>query len=426
MLDLPIRESVLPNGIRIASQPVPGVNGAVLGMRVDCGSRDEAIGQRGISHLLEHMVFKGTARRTARQIAEVMDTIGGQIDAYTTKEYTGYALRVLPSHLPPALDLLTDMLRNSLFAEADLELEKSVILEEFRSIEDAPEEFVHEFFCRAFWPDHPLGAAVIGVPEEFTAVTRADLDAFRASHYLPNRILFAASGAIDHESLVDLIGSNFGDLRGEVPPRILEEPVAHLTETILPRPLEQAHLCLGVPSVHENDPSRWAVRILTLILGGSMSSRLFQEIREKRGLCYSIGAEHQSYREGGYLMVYADTSPVNAATVRELILEELASLAEHGVTGEELDRAREQVRTNTLLSLDDAVTRMGRLAHSMLYQGEVVALARLMAYVDAVTLEECHQAAAKLFGGGRHAYTMIGPAVRTRRPRGSRKAPKSD
>jgi predicted Zn-dependent peptidase len=420
MAEAAIRETTLDNGVRVVTERIPHLQSVALGVRIDAGARDEPEELAGITHLLEHMVFKGTERRTARDIAEEMDAVGGHMDAFTTKEYTGYGARVLPEHVPLALDVLADMLRHSLLDEDELELEKAVILEEYKSLEDAPEEYVHDVFGRALWPRHPLGRPVIGYPEVISRLTRADLLNLLLTHYVPSLMICAAAGCVDHDAFVRDLEHQFGDLAGIGAVRDLTTPEAEMEKTLVHRPTEQAHFCMGTAGVDENDPDRWAVRVLNLILGGGMSSRLFQEIREKRGLCYSIGSESISYREGGMFIVYADTSPRQLDEVRDLSWQEMLNVAENGIAPEELTRAKNQVRAATLLSLDDVGSRMNRLARSLLYHGRVVPLEELMALVEAVTLEDCHRVAGRLFGGGKFAFAAIGPfenGKKRRRPR---------
>ena len=415
MLDTPVRETVLDNGIRVVTEQVPHVQSVALGIRVDAGARDESEEQAGISHLLEHMLFKGTERRTARQIAEELDAVGGQMDAFTSKEYTGYGARVLPEHVPLALDVLADMLRCSLVDEKELELEKSVILEEYRSLEDAPEDYVHDLFGRTIWPTHPLGRAVIGYPDVIERLTRQELLDYLAAHYIPKRVLCVAAGNVEHDALVRELEKQFGDLDGAGEERQLTPPEAQLEQCLIDRPTEQAHFCMGTAGVDENDPDRWPARVLNLILGGGMSSRLFQEIREKRGLCYSIASEAASYREGGFFAVYADTSLEHLHEVRDLARQELLNVRRSGISEAELTRAKNQVRASLLLSLDDVGSRMNRLARSLLYHGRVIQPSELMAEVDAVTLEDCRRVAERLFGGDRFAFAAIGPFNKRKR-----------
>lgn len=417
----PIRETTLANGLRIVSEAMPGVSGISLGMRIDSGSSDEPPEQAGISHVLEHMVFKGTERRSARDIAEEMDALGGQMDAYTTKEYTAYNLRLLPEHLPPALAVLADMLRRSLVEPAELELEKAVILEEYRSLEDAPEDQVYDVFARTLWPTHPLGRPVIGTPETVAGLTADQVRSRLRECYNPARMICAAAGAVDHDALVACLEEQFGDLPAGAPAPSLGPAVPVLERELVHRPSEQAHFVLGGGAPDENDDERWAARVLGLIAGGGMSSRLFQEVREKRGLCYSIGAEASSYREGGMFVVYADTSPEQMEEVEGLVRRELATLATEGVRAEELERSRRQIRAATLLSLDDAGSRMSRLARSLLYHGRVVRLEDVMARIEALTLEDIQTAARRLVGRGEFALAAIGPFGR-RRPRAGRRA----
>jgi predicted Zn-dependent peptidase len=412
-----VRETRLDNGLVIVTEAMTNVYGVALGLRVDVGTRDEADEQAGISHVLEHMLFKGTERRTAREIAEEFDAVGGNLDAFTSKEYTGYSARVLPEHVPLALDVLADMLRHSLIDTDELELEKGVILEEFKSLEDAAEEYVHDIFGRTLWPTHPLGRPVIGTPEVIAGLEREDVLQFHARHYVPDRMICAAAGNLEHDAFVSEVARHLGELSGTSVPRKLTPPDPVLEECLVHRPTEQAHFCMGVAAVDENDPDRWALRVLNLVLGGGMSSRLFQEIREKRGLCYSIGSEATTYREGGMFVVYADTSPQQLEEVRDLTRQELLSAAKNGLTAEELERAKQQVRAALLLSLDDAAARMNRLARSLLYHGRVLSTDELMGFVDAVTLEACQRVAERVFGSGEFAFAAIGPFGKRRRRR---------
>jgi len=414
MFETEVRETTLDNGLRVVSEYVPYVQSVSIGLRIDAGSRDETDELAGISHVLEHMLFKGTARRTARDIAEVMDAVGGQIDAFTSKEYTGYGARVLPEHVPLAMDVVADMLLNSLLDEKELELEKGVILEEYRSVEDAPEEYVHELFSKVMWPDHPLGRSVIGFPEVIKRLTPSDLQTYLDTHYAPDRMICVAAGNLDHDAFVAETARWFGGMTGRGPLRQLQSVASQAGETRLDRPLEQSHFCMGVDGVSESDPDRWAARVLSLLLGGGMSSRLFQEIREKRGLCYNVASETVSYREGGMFIVYADTNPQQMEEVRELSRVELLNAAQNGVTAEELIRAKNQVRAGTLLSLDDTGSRMNRLARSLLYHDRVIPLQELVDYVEAVTVDDCGRVAQRLFGKDEFSFAAIGPAQKKR------------
>jgi len=409
MDDSLVRLTTLDNGVRVVTEQVPYVHSIALSILIDVGSRDEPEALAGVSHVLEHMLFKGTERRTARDIAEEFDAVGGHLDAFTSKEYTGYSARVLPEHVPLALDILTDMIRHALVDERELELEKGVILEEYKSLEDAPEEFIQDVFSQTMWPDHPLGRPVIGTPETIAGLTRDQVLAYLGERYAPGHILCAAAGRLDHDALTAEVEKQFGELNGPATARNLQAPEARSEQRLIHRATEQAHFCMGTGGVSEDDPDRWALRVLSLIVGGGMSSRLFQEIREKRGLCYSIGSEAVSYRDGGMFLVYADTSPSQLDEVRDLARQELLNVAQNGITAGELSRAREQVRAAMLLSLDDIGSRMNRLARSLLYHGRVVSPDELLAKVDAVTLEDCRRVADRLFGSGEYAFAAIGP-----------------
>jgi predicted Zn-dependent peptidase len=265
------------------------------------------------------------------------------------------------------------------------------------------------------WPDHPLGRPIIGYPEVIQRLTREELLQYLAQHYVPGRMIFAGARNVEHDAFVAEVQRQWGDHCGRGVERVLCKPETHLDTELVPRKTEQAHFCMGIDGVDETHPDRWTARVLNLILGGGMSSRLFQEVREKRGLCYSIGSELATYREGGLLVIYADTSPAQMEEVRDLCLQEMRTMARNGVTAEELARAKNQVRAGLLLSLDDIGSRMNRLAHSLLFHGRVIPPSELRGYVEAVTLEDCRRVAASLFGEERVAFTAIGPFKKKRR-----------
>jgi predicted Zn-dependent peptidase len=420
MLDPDVQLTTLPNGIRVVTEHVPYLNSVALGLWVGAGARHESDEQAGISHLLEHMLFKGTPTRNARQIAEELDAVGGQIDAYTSKEYTAFSARMLPEHASLTLDVLADMLRNSVLDERELALEKSVVLEEFRSLEDSPEEFIHDLFFRAVWPKHPLGRPIIGTPAVVESLNRDDLVVFLDQHYFGRNMIFGAAGQVRHEDLVLAIEERFGDLpAGEV--NGVRQPADFSdAQELISRPTEQVHFCMGLRGVEEDHPDRWALRILNLVFGGGMSSRLFQEVREKRGLCYSIGSDTLSYREAGLFMIYADTSPDQVDTVRALTEQELARVAEEGLSADELRRAKDQVRAATLLSLDDVTTRMSRLGRGLMYHGRVIPPSEVLRIVDRLDVDDCRRVAASLFTGG-CAFAAVGPFNGKRRKSSRRK-----
>jgi predicted Zn-dependent peptidase len=401
--------TTLANGIRVVSETVPYANSVAIGVWVDVGARDESEPLSGISHFLEHLLFKGTARRTARAIAEELDFVGGQLNAFTDKEHTCYYAKVLPEHVPVALDVLGDMLQHSLLDPEELEREKNVIIEEIKQHEDTPEELVHDVFVTALWPDHPLGRPVIGRAEVIEALSRHQVVDYLRRHYVPARTLIAAAGNLCHADLVTLVEQCFDGARGSDPAReagILATTAAAIS---LARPVEQVHFCLGTRGCSQIDPDRYALGVIDSAVGGGMSSRLFQEVREKRGLCYSIGSYTASYREGGLFAVYAGTSLENLEEVQALSRTELAAVAADGLGDEELERAKNQIRGAILLGLDSMSGRMTRLAKSLLYYDRVVPAAEVVDRIQQVTSEDVRRVAAALFSGGEYAIAAIGP-----------------
>ncbi|MBO8142545.1 MAG: insulinase family protein [Firmicutes bacterium] len=391
-----VRTHVLPNGMRIVTERVPGVRSVSVGCWVDVGSRDEAPEQNGICHFVEHMMFKGTRRRSARDIAEVMDATGGQLNAFTTKEATCYYARVLDEHLPVALDLLADMVLDSVFRTEDVAREREVILEEIRLSEDTPEDNVHDVFEQALFGSHPLARPVLGTAKTVGACTRGALVKFVQEHYSPSRLVVAASGNVDHDRLVDAVVQLFGERRGPAPHRTAVALNYRAGWVMVPRSFEQVHLCVGVPALNRRDPDRFALQLLDTVLGGGMSSRLFQELREERGLVYSTYSYHFTYGETGVLAVYAGTSADKAPEVLDVIRAELEEAYRGEITAEEVERAKEQVKGSLMLSLESTAARMSRLGREALAGEPHLSPRQLVRRIDAVTLEDVIRVAERL------------------------------
>jgi predicted Zn-dependent peptidase len=396
------------NGIRIVTERVPYVQSVSLGIWVDTGGRDETDAVAGISHFIEHLLFKGTERRSAQQIAEELDAVGGQINAFTDRENTCYYVKVLPEHVPLAQDVLADMLRNSVLDPEEITREKNVILEEIKRHEDTPDELVHDVFAETLWPGHPLGRSVIGRAEVIESLTREQIVAYLKEQYLPGRMVVAAAGNLDHDSLVAEVEKTLGQIpageRGheQIPPSVSN------AETEVPKPTEQVHFCLGTRGYNQNEEDRYVLGLIDSAVGGGMSSRLFQEVREKRGLCYSIGSYTASFREAGMFTVYAGTSPETAEQVRELSVKELRDVAREGLTSHELQRSKNQIRGAVLLSLDSMSTRMTRIGKSMLYYDRVISPSEVVEKIEAVTEADVRRVSAEIFGGD-YAYAAVGP-----------------
>lgn len=385
------QRTVLPNGIRIVTEEIPHVRSAAIGFWYRAGSRDEAPGQNGISHFIEHLMFKGTKTRSARAIAEAIDATGGQMNAYTSKEHTCYYARVLDQHLDLAVEILADMLLNSVFAPSEMEKEKSVILEEIKMYDDSPDELVHDLLAEAAFYDHPLGQGVLGRDETIRAIGREDVVRYIEQRYVGRNLVVAAAGNLVHEQVVEQISRWFSHLpEGEAdgPPTPLKPP---LPQKILVKDTEQVHLCVGSRGFGRHHEDRYAVLLVDVALGGGMSSRFFQELREERGLVYSTYTYHTPFQETGLFAVYAGTSPENVREVVELIRDGLVRAAKEGLRPDELARAKEQLKGSLMLGLENTANRMSRIARAELFQEELLTPDELIRVIDRVTLEDAHR-----------------------------------
>jgi predicted Zn-dependent peptidase len=409
-----IRKTAYDSGLRVVTEVMPEARSVALGFWVAAGSRDEAPRIAGSSHFLEHLLFKGTSSRSARDIAEAFDAIGGDLNAFSAKEYTCYYARILEPDLPMAIEFLSDMLRNSLIAKADLDAERQVILEEINMHEDAPDDLIHDVFTEALWPGHPLGRPVLGTSETITAATREQVRRFYRKHYVPGNVVVAAAGLLDHDRILELLEAGL-----ETGKRVAESKAPTLREpgrpprpvgsvTVRKRKTEQAHIMVGTSGLARDDPRRFAFGVANTALGGGMSSRLFQEIREKRGLVYSVYSYHSMYTECGLFSVYAGTSPGRAQEVLGLIRHELEDLEERGVSGEELERAKGHMKGSMVLSQEDTNGRMSRLGKSEIGHGEILSLDELVERIDAVTEEDVATVSREVLSGPK-ALAVIGP-----------------
>jgi predicted Zn-dependent peptidase len=395
-----VRE-VLENGLTLLTEAMPHVRSVAIGVWVKRGSRHERPEQAGISHFIEHMVFKGTRNRSAEAIASQVDSIGGHMDAFTSKEHAAFHLKVLDEHLPLATEILGDIVMNPLFDPHEMTKEKKVIFEEINMVEDTPDDLVMELFAEAFWPDHPLGRPILGTKRSVSRFERKDLAAFFRSVYHPGHIIIAAAGHLEHVAVAGLVRRHFGALPrgrkaggGTAPPR----PVSRIV-TRSKKELEQVHLCLGTPAFHFAHPDRYASYILNTVLGGSMSSRLFQNVREKRGLVYSIASGVAAYSDTGSLTVYAGTSLDAADQVVRLTLEEFKRLKTEPIPEEELRRAKDHLKGSLMLSLENTGSRMSHLARQEIYFGRQLGLDQTLEGIEAVSAGDVQRIAAELFDG---------------------------
>jgi len=406
-------KSLLDNGIRVVSQEMPEHRSVSLGIWVENGSRHESEAENGLSHFIEHLLFKGTARRTAAQIAEEMDAVGGVLNAFTAKEHTCYYAKVLDENLPLAIDLLTDIFLNSSFDPDEIERERSVILQEISQAEDTPDDYVHDLFNLDFFKDHPIGRPICGREETVNGFNREDILDFFKARYQPRRVIVSAAGNFRHDALVEEIAGRLGGVRagnGDAVALATGESAPAMGSGIFPhaKSLEQVHLCLGVAGLAQTHPQRYAGYVLNTLLGGGMSSRLFQEIREKRGKAYSVYSFSSSYKDVGYFGVYAGTSLESTEEVVDLIVKELRKLAAGEVSAEELGRTQGQLVGSMMLGLESTDSWMSHIARNEIYFGRAVGTEEICRQIRAVSRDDMIELAAALFDGGAMTLTLLG------------------
>jgi predicted Zn-dependent peptidase len=404
-----IRRTVLPSGLIVLTERMEHVRSVAMGVWMRAGSRHEVPELNGISHFVEHMVFKGTKSRSAQRIAREVDAIGGNLDAFTGKETVCFNIKVLDEHVQTALDVLSDLVLNPVFAAEEITRERGVILEEIKMDEDNPDTLVHEIFMQNFWKGHPLGKPILGTRETVRSFEQNTLVRFFEQRFQSGNMVFSAAGNIEHDSFVEQVARHFSSL---APGSVLSDSA---TPTVTPRihlrnkkSLEQVQLCLGVPAPPIGDESRYTTLLLNTILGGGMSSRLFQTVREERGLVYAIYSDLAPYRDTGSLCVYAGTSADRAVQVIDLIMEEFRRLKSEPLQPGELRRAQDQLKGNLLLSLESSMSRMSNLARQQMYFERFFDLDEIIQRVEAVTEEEVMAMAANLFHSDRVALTMLG------------------
>jgi predicted Zn-dependent peptidase len=404
-----VQKEVLPNGLVVITEPMEHMHSVSVGIWLRAGSRREPAALNGISHFIEHMVFKGTGRRTAEDIAREVDSIGGMLDAFTAKEMVCFNTRVLDEHLPKAFDVVADMVLEPKFAAEDIEKEKSVILEEIRMTQDNPEDLVHELFTQNFWTPHALGKPILGTPETVSSFTRATLESWFRHWYAPNHLVITAAGQLTHQQLVDLVTERFAKLVPSPNGAGDSVPVAapHITQRTK-HELEQVHMCIGVPSLPMTDERRFVVSALNNVLGGGMSSRLFQNIREKQGLAYAIFSEMNSYRDSGSFSVYAGTSLENVSQVVRSVLDEFRRIKDEPLPEEELRRAKDHLKGATLLASEGTGQRMNSLARYHMYFDRYFSPVELIALLEKVTCEDVQQVAQEFFKPERIAASVVG------------------
>ncbi len=404
-----IQTATLPNGVRIVTELMPHVRSVSIGIWIGTGSRAEVGPENGLSHFIEHMVFKGTANRTAEDIARSVDSIGGGLDAFTSKELVSYNTKVLDEHMPIAFDVLSDLVLNPLFEENDIEKEKGVILEEIKMEVDNPEYLIHEIFSTNFWKDHSLGKPILGTKDTVKRFDRGMLRRYYERVYSPSNILITAAGNLDHDRIVRFAEERFSNLSSAPAPARDPVPVPHARLVFRNKAsLEQVHVYMGVPSYALPHDARFVCYVLNTVLGGGMSSRLFQNIREKQGLAYSVYSELNMYRDAGCLAICAGTSVESARKVVFSVLDELRQLREEPVTAEELRRAKDHLKGSFMLGLESTSSRMGNLARQELYFRRFFSLDEMLESIEAVTAEEVQKLAQEFFRQDRIALAMLG------------------
>nr|WP_086829151.1 pitrilysin family protein [Allokutzneria sp. NRRL B-24872] len=391
--DCAVRRTVLPCGLRVITEQLPGVRSASVGIWVGVGSRDEEPEVAGAAHYLEHLLFKGTRRRTAAQIAEEIDAVGGELNAFTAKEHTCYYAHTLDADLPLAVDLVSDVVFEAVCADADMETERSVVLEEIAMRDDDPEDLLHEAFCAAMLGGHPLGLPVLGTDESITEMSRDALFAFYKKRYTLPRMVLAAAGNVDHAEILALAEAALGDRANErhtpIAPRTGSAGLRGGSRLVFQHDeSEQAHLMLGVPALDRHDERRFALGVLNAALGGGMSSRLFQEVRERRGLAYSVYSSISSYADTGMLSVYAGCQPERLGEVAGVVREVLGEIADNGLMDAEVARGKGQLRGNLVLGLEDTGSRMSRIGKGELNYADHLSVEQTLERISAVTPED--------------------------------------
>jgi predicted Zn-dependent peptidase len=414
--DSTVARAVLPGGLRVITESLPAVRSVAFGIWAGVGSRDEDLAHAGATHYLEHLLFKGTSRRSALDISAEMDAVGGELNAFTAKEYTCYYARVLDADLPLAIDVLADMVTSSLIEEKEVDAERGVILEEIAMNEDDPSDTVHEAFAAQLFGDSPMGRPILGSVDSINSITRSQISEHYAERYKPENLVVAAAGSLEHEQVVELTRAAFGAaLSGAatpLPPRLpSSDAVEAATGTgirLVSRGIEQANLVLGCGGLSRTDERRFALGVLNAALGGGMSSRLFQEVREKRGLAYSVYSFSSQHADSGIWGVYAGCLPAKADEVLSICRDEIAKVISGGLTDDELDRGKGQLRGSIVLGLEDPSSRMSRLGKAELVYPRLEPVDEILAAIDAVTHDDVREVAAAVLAQPK-ALAVVGP-----------------
>jgi len=403
-----IIRDVLPNGLRLLTERMPHVRSASVGVWLARGSRHEPLEQNGIAHFVEHMLFKGTATRSAEDIAQVIDSIGGHMDAFTAKEYASYYIKVLDEHLPLALDVLSDIVMRPRFSADDIEREKKVVTEEIKMVEDTPDDLVHELFIEGFWRNHPLGRPILGTKDTVESFSADGLRRYFGTAYSSPNLIVAAAGNIEHDQVRDLVARTFDELPRlnealvDQPPRVVRHVLIRNKE------LEQSHICLGTDGYRQDHEDRYVSYVLNTVLGGSMSSRLFQNVREKRGLAYAVFSGLSAYRDAGSVTVYAGCASDAVGELIDVVITELRRLKDERLPESELRRAKDHLKGSLMLSLESTSSRMSHLARQEIYFDRQVGLDETLGGVEQVSADDVQRVARDLFADGALSATVLG------------------
>lgn len=401
--------STLPNGLRVISEPMDSLRSVALGCWIDTGTRDEMTGEAGVSHFLEHLLFKGSDKLSARDVSETFDSIGAESNAFTSKEYTCFWVRLLDQDLGTGLDVLSEIIQRPAFRPREIQSEGQVVIEEINMYEDDPNDVSFECFTRAVFADHALEAPVLGTRESIREMTREDIRAYWARRYGAGSMVIAAAGSVDHAALVEMIGDRFGDWSGERVGHELGSVDLSSRVNLVRRETEQAHIVLGGQGLRRADERRWALEVLNHVMGSGMSSRLFREVREERGLAYSIYGFKLAYADNGAWGVYVGTTPTQTDTALNLIRDELSKVVEEGITTNELERAKGSMRGGLALALEDANSRMVRLGRDELAGMPHLSVDERLEKLDAVDLAAVQAVAADLYGADTRVIGAVGP-----------------
>jgi predicted Zn-dependent peptidase len=411
------RKTVLPNGIRVVTESLPWVRSVSVGIWVETGSRVEPVERGGISHLIEHLVFKGTETRSAEDIARAIDSVGGHMDAFTAKEHTCFYVSVLDQHLEMAADLLADVLLRPRFDSGDIEREKAVVFQEMKMVDDTPDDLVHDLFAEKAWPGHPLGRPILGRREVVEALDRDTILGHFQDEYAPGRVTVAVAGNAEHDRVVDAFASRFERFVRPSTQHALVAPTLTPGVHMISKPLEQVQVVLGFPGISDIAPERYALYLLNDITGGSMSSRLFQEVRERQGLVYSVHSGAQQFHDSGVLYLYASTETGNFGKVLNAFFKEVRALKKDGVTAEELARAKDHLNGNLMLSLESSSSRMNRLARQELRFGAFHSVDEMLSQIGSVRPDEIEALIHRLLDEEQLCLVTLGPVSRKNLPR---------